>query len=79
MRVARVLALHEDAIAAEDRRSAVALDDLLLLKVNLRVDPEAAHDPGNRIPGHLDKTGIFGRCHGCSFSLCEISAIYQLF
>src|SRR6185437_6762629 len=53
MRVARVLAFHEDAVATEDRRGAVAFDDTLLLEVDLRVNPETAHDPGDRIPGHL--------------------------
>ena len=32
MGVARILALHEDAVAAEDRRGAVTLGDLLLSK-----------------------------------------------
>ena len=58
VRVPRVLALHEDAVAAEDRRGAVALDDLLLLEVDLGIDAEAAHDPGDRIPGHLHKAGV---------------------
>ena len=57
VRVPRVLALHEDAVAAEDRRRAVALDDLLLLEVDLGVDAEAAHDPGDRVPGHLHDAG----------------------
>jgi hypothetical protein len=35
VRVPWVLALHEDAVSAEDRRGAVTLDDLLLLKVDL--------------------------------------------
>ena len=55
VRVARVLALHEDRVAAEDRRRAVALDDLAGVEVDLRVDAEAAHDPGDRVPGHLDQ------------------------
>ena len=38
VRVARILALHEDAVAAEDRRRAVALGDGLLLEVDLGVD-----------------------------------------
>jgi hypothetical protein len=53
VRVPRVLALHEDAVAAEDRRGAVALGDPLGLEVDLRIDTQAAHDPRNRIPGHL--------------------------
>ena len=53
--VARVLALHEDAVAAEDRRRAVALGDLALAEVDLRVDPEAPDDAGDRVPRHLDE------------------------
>jgi hypothetical protein len=52
--VARVLALHEDAVAAEDRRGAVALGDLALAEVDLGVDPEAPDDAGDRVPIHLD-------------------------
>ena len=62
VRVARVLALHEDAVAAEDRRRAVALLDGLLLEVDLGVDAEAADDPGDRVPGHLDDVGAL-RAH----------------
>ena len=69
VRVPRVLALHEDAVAAEDRRGAVALDDLLLLEVDLGVDAQAAHDPGDRIPGHLHQAGVFGRRHGTPLPL----------
>ena len=61
VRVARVLALHEDRVAAEDRRRRVALDDLLLREIDLRVDPEAADDPGDRVPRHLDEAGLVGR------------------
>src|SRR5207247_8713634 len=68
VRVPRVLALHEDAVSAEDRRGAVALDDLLLLEINLGVDTEAADDPGDRIPGHLHQAGVFGRRHGTPLS-----------
>ena len=55
--VAGVLALHEDAVAAEDRRGALALDDLALAEVDLRVDPEAPDDPGDRVPRHVDDPG----------------------
>ena len=54
VRVARILALHENRVAAEDGRRAVALDHLAVLEVDLGVDAEAAHDPGDRIPGHFD-------------------------
>ena len=61
VRVARVLALHEDAVAAEDRRRAVALGDLALPEVDLRVDAEAPDDAGDRIPRHLDEAvGVLG-------------------
>ena len=53
VRVARVLALHEDRVAAEDRAGAVALRDPHVPEVDLRVDAERAHDPGDRVPGHL--------------------------
>ena len=61
VRVAGVLALHEDAVAAEDRGGAVALRDPLGLEVDLGVDAEAADDPGDRVPGHLGELGLLGR------------------
>ena len=57
--VARVLPFHEDAVAAKDRRRAVALGHLPILKIDLREDSEAAHDPGNRIPVHFYKISRF--------------------
>ena len=60
VRVAGVLALHEDAVAAEDRRGAVALGDPLGLEVDLGVDTQAAHDPRDGIPGHLGEFGGLG-------------------
>ena len=65
VRVPRVLALHEDAVAAEDGRGAVALDDLLLLEVDLGVDAQAPDDSGDRVPGHLHEpgAGLLGRRH----------------
>ena len=69
VRVPRVLALHEDAVATEDRRGAVALDDLLLLEVDLGVDAQAAHDPRDGIPVHLDDAGVLGSSHRSSLSL----------
>jgi hypothetical protein len=50
VRVARVLALHEDAVAAEDRRGALALDHLPVLEVYLGIDPEVPDDAGDRVP-----------------------------
>ena len=55
VRVAGILALHEDRVAAEDRRRAVALHHFAVLEVDLGVDAEAADDPGDRIPRHLDE------------------------
>ncbi len=51
--VARVLALHEHRVAAEQRRGAVALHDFPVREVDLRVDAQVADDPGDRIPGHV--------------------------
>src|SRR6516162_11721744 len=56
VRVAGVLALHEDAVAAEYRRRAMAIDDLLVVKIDLGVDAQAADNPRNRVPGHFDHT-----------------------
>src|SRR4029079_10206870 len=55
--IARILALHEDRVAAEDRAGAVALGDDLLVEVDLGVNAEAADDPGDRVPRHLDELG----------------------
>ena len=55
VRVAWILALHEYGVAAEDRRRAVAFDDLAIVEVDLGVDAEAADDPGDGIPRHLDE------------------------
>ena len=54
VRVARVLALHEDPNSrGRSTTGAVALRHHLLLEVDLRVDPEAADDAGDGVPGHL--------------------------
>ena len=70
VRVARVLALHEDAVAAEDRRGAVALGDGPVREVDLRVDPEAADDPGDRVPGHLDEVLVVVPVRRCVGTVC---------
>ncbi len=64
--VARVLALHEDAVAPEDRRRAVALGDRALAEVDLRVDAQAADDARDRVPRHLDEAAgvLLGGGHG---------------
>ena len=51
--IPRVLALHEDGIAAEDRGRALALHHLVVLEIDLGVDAEAADDPRDGIPVHL--------------------------
>ena len=60
VRVARIFALHEDAVAAENRRGAIALRDLLIVEVNLGENTQAAHDAGNRIPVHLHQIAFLG-------------------
>ncbi len=52
--VARVFALHENAIAAKDRRSAVALRHFAVGEIDFGKDAEAADDPGDRVPVHFD-------------------------
>ena len=54
VRIARIFALHEDAVAAEDRRGAVAFGYFALAEIDFGEDAEAANDPGNRIPVHLN-------------------------
>ena len=61
MGVARVLPLHEHAVAAEDRRGAVALGHAAGGEIDLGVDSQAADDPGDRVPGHLDQLGLARR------------------
>src|SRR3984957_17242009 len=53
MRVSRVLAFHEYAIAPEDRRRAVALSDLPVFEVDLRKNSKTPYDPSDRIPVHF--------------------------
>jgi hypothetical protein len=49
-----ILILHEDAVATEYGRSAVALDDSLIGKVNFRKDAQTSNYPGDRIPRHFN-------------------------
>ncbi len=58
--VARILTLHEDAVAAEDRRGAVALGDAPVGEVDLGVDAQAAHNASDRVPRHLDQVARLG-------------------
>ncbi len=53
VRVPRILALHEDAVAAEDRRSAVALRNLAVGEIDFGENAQASDNSGNRIPIHL--------------------------
>jgi hypothetical protein len=61
VRVARVLALHEHAVAAEQRRGAVALDHLAVVEIYLGVDAQVADDARDRVPRHLHDVSGFGR------------------
>jgi hypothetical protein len=72
-RVSRIFPLHENAVPAEDRRSAVTFGDFFVIKVDLREDPKTPHDSSDGIPVHLDQVpalpllrdGWFGYgCHG---------------
>jgi hypothetical protein len=54
MGVAWVLVQHENAVAAKDRRRAVAFDDFLRIEIDLRENAETADDSGDRVPVHLD-------------------------
>ncbi len=51
--VARIFALHENAVAAKDGRGAVALRHLPVFEIDFGKDAQAAHDPGDRVPVHL--------------------------
>src|SRR5579872_306286 len=53
VRVTRILALHKNAVATEDRRGAMTFGNLPVVEVNLSEYPQTAHDPSNRIPIHL--------------------------
>jgi hypothetical protein len=54
MCVAWVFVQHENAVAAKDRRRAVAFDHFLRVEVDFGENAETANDPGDRIPVHLD-------------------------
>jgi hypothetical protein len=61
--ITRILATEEHAVATEDRRGAPALDDPASTEVDLGVNAEAADDPGDRIPRHLDELRLLGHRH----------------
>src|SRR5262249_3382656 len=60
VRIARVLALHEHRVAAEDRRGALALHHLVVVEIDLGIDAEIADDPGDRVPRHLGEVAARG-------------------
>jgi hypothetical protein len=55
MRVARVFPAHENAIAAKNRRGAVAFGHFLVFEVDLGKNSQAPDDPSDRIPVHLNE------------------------
>jgi hypothetical protein len=55
VRVSRIFAFHENAVAAENRRGAVAFRHLTVLKIDLREYAQAAHDASDGIPIHFDE------------------------
>ena len=59
VRVARVLALHEHAVAPEERGGALALRHFAVVEVYLRVDPEVADDARDGVPRHLHEVSGF--------------------
>ncbi len=73
--VARVLALHKDAVAAEHGRRTVAVDHLAVGEIHLGVDSQVPHDPADGIPTHVDDVGLLvshalvGRNLGCHLFL----------
>ena len=78
VRVARVLALHEHAVAAEQRRGALARHHLAVVEVDLRVDAEVPDDPRDRVPGHVDdlaglRLDPLANCHLLLLSRLEVS------
>src|SRR5262249_18913481 len=85
VRIARILVLHENAVAAENRRRAVALGDPPVLEIDLRKNSEATHDTCDRVPAHFDET--FGGRQNSAFRfdcrrhrglLSWLAALYSL-
>src|SRR6202020_2565107 len=65
VRSARVFALHEDAVTAENGRRAVTLGHLPVFEIDFGIDTQAADDPRNGIPIHFHQAAlrtIFGDC-----------------
>src|SRR5271163_382543 len=61
VRVPRILTLHENAVAPENGRSAVALRHLPVFKINLRENSQAPDNSSNRVPIHVHKFSRAGR------------------
>src|SRR3984957_1186240 len=53
VRIARILSLHKDAVAAKDRRRAVALGDLSVFEIDFAEDSKPSVYPGDWIPVDL--------------------------
>src|SRR4029079_18404120 len=80
MGVARLLAAHEHGITAKDGRRAVAFGYAAVRKIDLRINPEAAHDPRDRVPRHLDQFRRSCRLarHGSRFSFEAMKKRYAV-
>ena len=77
--VARVFALHEDAVPAEDGRGAVTLDHMAVLEIDLGKDAQAAHDASDRVPVHLHQIpllagNILCRCGNSAHSIAPLDS-----
>jgi hypothetical protein len=57
--VARIFALHEDAVAAKDGGGAVALGHAAIFEIDLSEDAEAPDDARDGIPVHLDQISFW--------------------
>ena len=68
MGIARIFALHENAVTAKNRRGAVTFGDLFIGEIDFRVNAETADDPGDRIPIHFDQPTL--RLIDCYYGLC---------
>ncbi len=75
--VARVFALHEDAVPAKNGRGAVTLDHMAVLKVDLGKDAQAAHNASDRVPVHFHQISLFAgnilcRCGNSAHSIAPL-------
>ena len=77
--IARVFALHEDAVPAKDGRGAVTLGHMLVLEVDLGKDAQAAHDSGDRVPVHFHQIpflarNVSSRCGNSAHSIAPLDS-----